>query len=100
MFNGHKLIKEETLRLDHDETALTFTKNDIEEAPAMTKEEFVIRAIQHSEDFPSTGEITADTARSVLGNLAPAAGLPDLTAEEFTDLWNRFVHDPTVMEIF
>ena len=99
MFNGHKLIKEETLRLDHDETALTFTKNDTEEAPTMTKEELVTHMIQHAETFPDVDEITTDTARSVLGNLDPAACLPDLTAEEFTELWNRLVHDPDVMSI-
>lgn len=97
MFNGHELIKEEALRFDSDSTRLQFTKS--EEAPTMTKEQFVTHLIQHAETFPDIGEITTDTASSVLGNLDPAAGLPDLTAEKLTDLWNRLVHDPDVMSI-
>lgn len=99
MFNGVELIKEETLRLDHDETALTFTKDNTEEVVTMTKEEFVTHLIQHSENYPDVGEIAADDAQTILDYVARSAAVPDITASEFTVLWNRLIHDPAVMDI-
>ena len=97
MFNGHELIKEEALRFDSDSTRLQFTKS--EEAPTMTKEQFVTHLIQHAETFPDVGEITEQDAQAVLDNIALAPALPEITAAELTDLWNRLIHDPAVMDI-
>ena len=99
MFNGVELIKEETLRLDHDETALTFTKDNTEEAATMTKEEFVTHLIQHSEDFPDVGENAEDDAQTILDYVARSAAVPEITAAEFADIWNRLIHDAAVMDI-
>ena len=98
MFNGHELIKEEALRFDSDATRLQFTKS--EEAPTMTKEQFVTHLIQHAETFPDVGEITEQDAQTVLDNLAPSSAIPEITAAELTDLWNRLIHDQDVMEIY
>ena len=99
MFNGHKLIKEETLRLDHDETALVFTKDNSEEDRIMTKEEFVAHLIRHAETFPVVDEIANEDAQAILDNLVPDSNLPEVTAAELTSLWNRLVHDPNVTTI-
>lgn len=99
MFNGVEPYKEEACRFDSDPTALTFTKNNTEEEHTMTKEEFVTHLIQHSEDFPDVGEITEDDAQTIIDYVARSAAIPEITASEFTSLWNRLIHDPAVMDI-
>lgn len=91
---------EPVLPLDREplRTRLSFTNNMKEDHP-MSKEEFVIHCIRHSEDYPETGEIDMNTARSVLDNLVPDDSLPTMTTEEFRSMWNSFVHDPEVMAI-
>lgn len=72
--------------------------NIFEEGFSMTKSEFVTYCIQHHEDFPDVSDISLETARSVVANLDPEAGLPDISPEEFAEIWNDLVHDPKVME--
>ena len=98
MFNGHELIKEEVLHFDSDSTRLQFTKS--EEELTMTKEQFVTHLIQHAETFPDVDEITEQDAQAILDNLAPHPALPEIAAAELTDMWNRLIHNPDVMEIY
>lgn len=93
-------LKEPVIRFDRDpiDTLLAFNKE--KGSDTMTKEEFVTFSIRHAEDFPSTGEITPDAARSVLDNLPPCKDIPAMTPEEFTSIWNTLVHDPKVMNLF
>lgn len=99
MFNGVEPYKEEACRFDSDPTALIFTKNDTEEEPTMTKEEFVIHMIQHSEYFPDVDELSAPDATAIISNIIPDKSLPKLTPDELVQLWNQLIHDPSVMDI-
>lgn len=97
MFNGQEPVKEEALHFDCDLTRLQFTKS--EEAPTMTKEQFVTHLIQHAETFPDVGEIAQEDAQIILNYIAHSASIPDITAAELTELWNNLIHDPDVMTI-
>ena len=91
-------LTEPVLPLDREplRTRLDFTSHK-EDRP-MNKVDFVIHCIRHSEFFPDVGEITLDTARSVVENLAPDERIPQMTADEFMNTWNAFVHNPKVMD--
>ena len=65
----------------------------------MSKIEFVIHCIQHHEDFPDVGEIGIETAEVVVSNVSKSKIIPSMTASEFMEAWNVFVHDPKVMHI-
>jgi len=98
MFNGVEPYKEEACRFDSDPTKIYFTKNN-EEDHTMTKEEFVIHMIQHSEYFPDVDELSTPDAAAIISNIVPDKSFPKLTPDELVQLWNRFIHDPSVMDI-
>ena len=92
----------------HNETALFFDKEPVrsriqfatnKEEYTMSKEKFVAYVIQHTEDYPNTGEISLETAQIILANLVQNHSIPSVTPEEFTALWNRLVHDPAAMAL-
>ena len=92
----------------HNETALIFDREPVrsriqfatnKEEYTMSKEKFVAYVIQHTEDYPNTGEISIKTAQIILANLVQNHSVPSVTPEEFTALWNRLVHDPAVMAL-
>lgn len=60
---------------------------------------YVAYIIQHTEDFPSTGEITIDSARNIIQNAAPHRSVPKLLPEELVKIWNVLIHDPEFMKI-
>lgn len=92
-------LKEPVIRFDRDpiDTLLAFNKE--KGTGTMSKEEFITHLIQHTEDFPDTGEIDLAAASSVLANLVPDKSIPAITPEEFVILWNPLVHDPKVMSL-
>lgn len=65
----------------------------------MNKIEFIAYCIQHTEDYPDTGELTLEGAATFLNNLAPNKVIPEITSDEFLQLWNQLVHEPSVMDI-
>ena len=64
----------------------------------MTKTEFITYCIQHDENYPDLEQIDLQTAQSFLDRLDPTEGLPDMTAQEFMDMWNAGIQDPAIME--
>ena len=93
-------IHEPVLYLDREPlfTRLSFINHYLKEDHPMNKSDFVTYCIRHHEDFPEVGEITLKDAQVVLDNAVPGT-IPDITAQEFTDIWNTVVHDPTVMTL-
>lgn len=69
------------------------------EIHTMTKEEYVTYIIQHTEDFPKTGEISLASAQNMLRNAYPSKSIPEITPEEFVSIWNALIHDPKVMTL-
>ena len=63
----------------------------------MSKEEFITYIIQHEADYPNTGEITLESAQTLIDNTLPEYLPKGITAEEVFAIWNRLVHDPAIM---
>ena len=87
-YNGGINTKEDYL-MSHPELASVSTE----------KVDYVAHIIQHTEDFPVTGEITIDSARNIIQNATPHKSVPKLTPEEFVKIWNVLIHDPVFMKI-
>lgn len=98
------LLDEPVLLLDREPLRTRLTFKTKKEDPTMSnpcyesKEKFVIYCIQHDECFPDLDEIDLATAAHYLSLIDPKEPAPKMTAEEFRDCWNVFVHDPLVME--
>ena len=92
--------KEVPLQFDKEpvRSRLAFTNiKERKENHIMTKEEYVIHIIQHTDDFPETGEIDLASAQSMLNNACPSKSIPEITPEEFVHIWNTIVHNPQIM---